>query len=386
MSAVKKKEGETVEATNDKQVLWNVEDAASCCELGQQLFYHSEPGSQAHKDGISLLVKAANLGEPEAQYIIGWLLTDGALRLNSGDSVAHGKRLLWESAKAGCQRARRCLDGVCTDQYKENRENKDILAGYCGPLVDFSRRKIVINRTGLLTPVDARLIYKDGTNLLTLDVNLAYIVDEEANWDLLKRAVREGILMWQGDYTVFGGQNLTLKINLTEEKQLFDSVYIMPLTTESEATARKMAETIHTKAASENIKMLFDEKRSAAMTGIKWSVRSRKLIYIQQPIFDQKSYKEVVHIVKHEFGHVLGLGDLYCENGKLNGVFCGEYEELDGYHITNRVYNLVMCDHHGIISNNDIEMVLLAFSENQRQNYQEEKYGGEISEALGRGN
>ena len=45
-----------------------------------------------------------------------------------------------------------------------------------------------------------------------------------------------------------------------------------------------------------------------------------------------------------------------------------------------------MCDHHGPISNNDIEMVVLAFRENRMQNYQPGKFRKEISDALGRGN
>lgn len=45
-----------------------------------------------------------------------------------------------------------------------------------------------------------------------------------------------------------------------------------------------------------------------------------------------------------------------------------------------------MCDHHGPISNNDVEMVILAFRENKMQLYQPGKLKGKLSSALGKGN
>lgn len=90
---------------------------------------------------------------------------------------------------------------------------------------------------------------------------------------------------------------------------------------------------------------------------------------------------------RHEFGHVLGLGDLYASAvDDLPGVEQGTYPELDSYVITGKRYNLVMCDHYGPISNNDIEMVLLAFRDNKPQLYQPDKLYGVISDALGKGN
>jgi len=59
----------------------------------------------------------------------------------------------------------------------------------------------------------------------------------------------------------------------------------------------------------------------------------------------------------------------------------------DGEIVSNKNYNLVMSDHHGIISNNDIEMVVLAFSNDEVQLFQEDpRHKGTISKALGRGN
>lgn len=59
---------------------------------------------------------------------------------------------------------------------------------------------------------------------------------------------------------------------------------------------------------------------------------------------------------------------------------------LDGYYISNNYYNLVMCDNKGPISNNDIEMIVLAFQNNEEQLYQKKGAADKISQALGRGN
>ena len=99
-------------------------------------------------------------------------------------------------------------------------------------------------------------------------------------------------------------------------------------------------------------------------------------------------YNEIKNVAKHEFGHALGLGDLYVSaSDGLAGVDQGTYSELDGYYISNKNYNLVMSDHHGPISNNDIEMVVLAFCDDDIQLYQEDpQHKGKISKALGKGN
>jgi hypothetical protein len=102
---------------------------------------------------------------------------------------------------------------------------------------------------------------------------------------------------------------------------------------------------------------------------------------------DFDDYEEIKHVAKHEFGHTLGLGDLYASaKDSLEGVEKGSFIELDGYAIQDRFYNLVMCDHHGPISNNDIEMVVLAFSKNKEQLYQPGELKRKISSALGKGN
>ena len=96
---------------------------------------------------------------------------------------------------------------------------------------------------------------------------------------------------------------------------------------------------------------------------------------------------ELRNTARHEFGHILGLGDLYAsETDGLEGVAAGQYEELSCFHLYGRQYHLVMCDPEAPVSNNDIEMVLLAFSSNRFQRFQSDSSGRELSEALGKGN
>jgi hypothetical protein len=98
-------------------------------------------------------------------------------------------------------------------------------------------------------------------------------------------------------------------------------------------------------------------------------------------------YETLSQTAKHEFGHVLGLGDLYDSPiDSYSGVEKGTYKELDNYLITDKLYHLAMCDNIGPVSNNDIEMVVLAFRENKQQLYQKVKKRDKISEALGKGN
>lgn len=84
-----------------------------------------------------------------------------------------------------------------------------------------------------------------------------------------------------------------------------------------------------------------NNKRSFATNGLKWSVNSRKIICIQSENGLFNDYDEIKHVAKHEFGHALGLGDLYASSiDSLTGVNKGTFSELDSYAISDKYYNL----------------------------------------------
>ena len=67
------------------------------------------------------------------------------------------------------------------------------------------------------------------------------------------------------------------------------------------------------------------------------------------------------------------------------GDLWGKYYDIEDYHVRGGYFDMVMCNH-GPVTNNDIEMVILAFQTGKFQNYQKQKKSDKISSALGAGN
>ena len=344
-----------------------------------------EKNKETQDRGISLLLKSHKDGDAEATAWIGLFLYNGLIDLSSSDPQSEGINLLYYSAKMGCLKARAILNRLCVERYQDKMGYESISSNSSGPLVDFEGKRIRIDRHGLFTPVDARLKYDNGINRLTFSLNLTFIDDDLKNPSLFEKTVMAGIKEWEGEYTVFGGQHLEVVIELTSEFRLTDTVSVLAIGDKIETKMRRTADVFGSESAKKNYASILQDKRSAALGGMRgWSTRSLKCIYICSENGKFDDLYEIKHVAKHEFGHVLGLGDLYEEEDDGRpGVEKGSYPELDGFHICDRFYNLVMCDHHGPISNNDIEMVVLAYRENKMQLYQNSK---NISKALGKGN
>lgn len=354
-------------------------------EIGKAYFFKSGTDIVKRREGLKLIIEAQVEKDPEATFIVALLCLDGAVHAVNGNNEETALYLMRLSAEAGWIQARAFLNSYCEKRYQAACENLQVVESK-GGLIGFDGKPIKINRKGILTPIDAVLENENGLNVLTLSTNVVfYYSDDVANQKKFEQAVYDGILAWQGNYEVFGGQKLEVRVKLTNNQKAFDSLIILPITEDVGQKVKSFYDAVGMKKKKERIDFLVDNKFSFVKG--KWKTTSRKLIFLQSKRKYFDDYEQIMHTTKHEFGHTLGLGDLYaCEMSFLSGVERGTYKELDSYVITDKLYNLVMCDGYGPISNNDIEMVILAYKENKVQLYQQQKNKGKISSALGKGN
>lgn len=357
-------------------------------ELGKDYFFHSDGDRDKRNLGLRFLKEAYYRRDPEASYLIAYLILHKVLAPCNGDAEMVALSLLHYLSKSGYGRAKMLLDQHCLLRYKRRFADSPSMQVNHDGLVDYNGKRIRIKRKGIFAPVKAVLEQRKGQNVLTISLNVMFLfTDELDDPELFKRSVINGMKSWEGIYSVFGGQKLKVDVRVTTEDRLFGSLFVLPVVESFESTTRSMVNAVATRKRKALLEDIFTNKRSFAISGLKWSVVSLKMIYMMSRNGRFDNYEELLHIAKHEFGHSLGLGDLYCsEVDRYPGVPMGTYPELDCYAISDKVYNLVMCDGEGLISNNDIEMVLLAFRDNKIQLYQTRKRREKVSAALGRGN
>lgn len=326
--------------------------------------------------GSRMMQKAAWQGHPQAQYFLGmrfWAREGKPLDLNPGSPWI---RMLWRSACAGDRRAREKLERIFL-----LRSPQPVMRP--GPLRDSQGQPMELDRTEAKLPIKAQLRYENGENVLLLQVNVVFFyTTEPENRAHFEQAVLAGIRDWEGEYPVFGSK-LRVQVELTTEKRLGVSVFVMPMAEDVRKDALKVARIFLPKKRKEKAVSMLDHRRSFAVSGLRWTPESPKLIVIQDSNGTFSREQTIRDVAKHEFGHALGLGDLYASSADgYGGVPFGTHPALDAYSLWNGHYGLVMCDQHGFISGKDLEMVLLAFRDGKMQLYQKVKRKDRISDAL----
>lgn len=327
---------------------------------------------------------------PYTAYEFAQSIMDSETLLTGEQAFNITKQLLFTALKGGYSKALADVLRICDKEYQDTVASKYAARVDGLPLTDFSGKSFHLDRTGNNLPVKAALIRKNGRNVLLITVKLDIIVTEKMdNYPDFKKAVFSGIRDWEGSYRVFSGQQLDVKIKIIETDSLIENrVAVVPLTSELfKLTSQSMKAVAVTDKMKKRSESILKHKRSFMTSFPVWNVAMPKMITLLSDECRFDDFNSIRTTVRHEFGHVLGLGDLYRDPlMKLDGVKKGSYRELDIYSLDEYYYYLVMCDNSAPVTNNDIEMVLLAFSENRAQLFQKSVWGKKISSALGRGN
>jgi hypothetical protein len=301
-------------------------------------------------------------------------------------------------------------------------------------LEDFDHAVIEFDTTG---EVRARMAWENGENVMYITADVVFV-----NWFLdsneFERRVEhaiENFKLWGGNYTVFDGQDLRVEVEVNRHDEMavldYGSAY------DTMAVHNANPKTGETGVAVVNIANApGDRPRSMAWGGkgiFDWGAEREKAMLLFD---DFTGYRTAMH----EFGHWLGLQDAYETKNDFSPLgipiykivldprgrdidesqFIRKYghllspnqealllsqdtglspllgppkDENENYLYSDYDPHTIMNEHWigedeiaPYVTNNDVEMVVLAFHTNQRQNYQIQFMGQEISDAFGRGN
>lgn len=315
-----------------------------------------------------LLLRALRLGSMRAAVILA--------KESDGE---HRGRLLDIAAARDYPPAVAYIEELCSEAYEEYVRSRSF-AAVRGPLTADGEKPFTLKRSGHFDPVKASLTYENGINILRLRVNVRFFIDHE-NGEIWRTHILTGFKRWEGEYSVFGGQRVKVEIEVDTDGHLYDSILICYADAEVAETAGKVAGKLN--ADISKAKLLAAQRAFAAVGFKKWRPAFPKVV----TLFPKSvvSAKRISDICGHEFGHILGLGDMYAD-GELMMPGAEPCDDIAPYRLWGKKYRMIMCDENAPVRNNDMEMVLLAFKTGKQQNYQRIKKEDKLSEALGRWN
>ena len=254
-------------------------------------------------------------------------------------------------------------------------------------ITGFDGKPIEIEKKGFLYPVNMELCETQGQNYLHICVRSYFASTLTEDFETItrwKECIFQGFQEWAGEYTVFGGQQLS--VTVTTEESSSPSIDTVPILCLSEEKAREFILQYTNQNQQASIEKALLAQRSFSTTMIEgvvsWNSILPRYIVLMPTAFE--SERILQRTAKHEFGHILGLGDSY-QDADLGYQGVGMYHDILPYYDKQRGFDMVM-DNCGPVRNNDIEMVILAFFTNRFQNYQSFQNSLAVSHALGRGN
>ena len=242
---------------------------------------------------------------------------------------------------------------------------------FCGKPVRFNVKNV---------PVCAKTQFKDGKNTLIIDVNLVMRSMRDLKLKKPDRAVIQGIKGWQGEYRVFGGYPVNVKINCTSRLKKKNSLIINILDKKTADSVVSILSKLGGKNAKRSARIIEQKRQSAAAFGLSWRPSGVKYINIfEEDLIDVRRCK---FLIRHEFGHILGLDDMYSEKEDGRPGVLKNYPDIEFYRLSGKEFYMVMCSYDAPVCDKEIEMTLLAYLEKKLQRFYPRFNKGEISKAL----
>ncbi len=278
----------------------------------------------------------------------------------------HNASVSYRSSKA-----RLALNSLCLELAGKSADAKS------GVLKDNHGSEISFNRKGV--PVEGRLIYEDGKAVFDIRLNVVQRRLSHMKLEKPARAIIQGIKQWQGSYTVFGGYPIDVRIKCTTDLNKHNSLIINILDDQTTDSVTSILKKLG-KKGQRSADILNSRRQTAASFGRVWRLNSIKYINLFEK--DLSSVPHCKFISRHEFGHILGLDDMYAEKSDGREGVTADFAGLAPFHIKDSLYNMIMCSVDAPVIYKDIEMALLAYRDNEQQCYQLKFGKGIISKAL----